>query len=75
MTVRVARRPGLTGTKPLVECVGYARPPETCVTSRGVVRETEALLQRLAHDDLDGQRRTNGRSDRQADEEEVRRCP
>jgi enoyl-CoA hydratase/carnithine racemase len=34
--------PDLTGTKPLVECVGYPRALEICATSR-VVRAAEAL--------------------------------
>jgi enoyl-CoA hydratase/carnithine racemase len=39
--------PDLTGTKPLVECVGYARALEICATAR-VVRADEALQIGLA---------------------------
>ena len=87
--------PDLTGTKPLVECVGYARALEICATARmvgaeeavqiglaltavpadqldatvadlvaalsaslpGAVRETKALLQAAAENDLEEQRR------------------
>ena len=55
--------PDLTGTKPLVEHVGYARALEICATAR-VVAADEAVAHRARHDGGPGRRA--GRSRRRA---------